>query len=108
MRSKERKHQEDPQVTAACAALVSMGLCSGVFIILALLFGVAEGTLLFCLFFVVRGHRLTGALACKWTGHVMNDVVVEEVAPRATSSTTEKRTRQILVIDHDPNEFRRS
>ncbi len=95
----------DERYRAAAAFLLSMPLYATLFSASWMAFGFWKAMVLMALFLVVGGHRAVSALV----GRLVRDLPRPEVAPDVRRGRPkDSETQKVLVIDHDPNEFRRS
>lgn len=91
---------------AAASFLVSVALYVGAFSAVWNAFGFGKALALLSLFLVVRGHRAVSAFASRWVKSLPRPTGVAKV--RRGTARRNARPQKMLVIDHDPEEFKRS
>lgn len=91
---------------AAAAFMMSIPLYLVAFSAAWMAFGFGKAAALLALFLVVRGHRAVSALTARW----VRNLPKPEVAPniRRGHAKNAGNPQKMLVIEHDPNEFKRS
>jgi hypothetical protein len=94
----------DERYRAAAAFLLSMPLYAALFSVPWIVFGFWKAAVLMALFLVVRGHRVVSTLTARW----VRDLPTSRSAPDLRRGRAKDSAQKVLVIDHDPNEFKRS
>lgn len=106
MRNRETAGLSDERYRSAAAFLLSIPLYVVAFSAAWMAFGFGKAAALLALFLVVKGHRVVLALTSRW----VRSLPKPEAAPgvrrgRAKESGDPSKMR---VIEHDPDEFKRS
>lgn len=105
MRGEEQVRLSAERYRAAASFLLSIPLYVVAFSAAWMAFGFGKAAALLALFLVVRGHRVVSALTSRWVRNLPQPEA-RAAAPRGRKK--DAGASKMLVIEHDPDEFRRS
>lgn len=96
----------DERYRAAAAFLLSIPLYAALFSVSWMAFDFLKAAALMALFLVVRGHRAVSALTARWVRNMPKPDAAPDI--RRGRAKNAGNPHKMLVIEHDPNEFKRS